>query len=565
MLNHFVKKYRAADRIFLAALFFLTGLVLLPVILGGIPDGKDLGHHLKFSAIYYEAISAGDLFPGWAASDNHGFGQAGIRFYPPLGYYGLSIARMLAGNWYDAIWINFFIWTFAGAVGFYYWAKEWLSPVWSAAGAILYVLAPYHLSQIYQTWLYAEYVAAGVLPFCFLFAARVCRRGKWIDVLALAVSVSLLTLSHIPTTIIGGLALSVYILFLIKPAELKIAFPKLFAAAVLSLSLSAFHWIKVVSEVDWVQFNTVQYRSGYYDYRNHIFPIFLSGGEFYQARLLWLFDALFILSALFFIPGALYLIFKIRDEKESVYRRPIVAVAATGAFSLFMASAASALLWQNISLLQKLQFPWRWLSVASLAGAMLFVLASSRLLAGESRFKRFGAYLVLSILLSMGLFNLTQNVLPAAPIRRTDFEAKAAVLINETGCPCWFPAWARPQAFNQPEKVSAGERAVRIDRWEAETRAFSVAAGEPTAARAATFYYPFWKAEVNGQDTVVERDENGVILIPLSGAESRIHLIFIEPFVNKIAHWLSLFSWAFFLFLPICLLWRKLLWVRQAK
>ncbi len=90
---------------------------------------------------------------------------------------------MIAGNWYNALSIDIFLWMFAGCVGVYFWAKEWFTPLTSALTASFYALIPFHLEKIYIYFFYAEYIAAAIAPFCFLFLTRICRRNKKTDYL----------------------------------------------------------------------------------------------------------------------------------------------------------------------------------------------------------------------------------------------------------------------------------------------------------------------------------------------------------------------------------------------
>ena len=62
----------------------------------------------------------------------------------------------------------------------------------SLFGAAVYTIAPYHVNQIYNAFTYAEFAAAGVLPFCFLFAERICKRRDWISSVGFAISFALL-------------------------------------------------------------------------------------------------------------------------------------------------------------------------------------------------------------------------------------------------------------------------------------------------------------------------------------------------------------------------------------
>ena len=90
------------------------------------------------------------------------------------------------------------------------------SAMWAA---ILYALAPYHVNQLYQAFLLAEFAGAAVLPFAFGFVERVCRRGRYSDIAGLAATYAFLILTHLPLAVMGSLALAIYSLARIERRE----------------------------------------------------------------------------------------------------------------------------------------------------------------------------------------------------------------------------------------------------------------------------------------------------------------------------------------------------------
>src|SRR5262249_16245863 len=153
-------------------------LITLPVLLFGVPKGNDLPQHYQFAVTFYDGAKEGIFFPSWSADVNSGFGDVGVRFYPPLSYYILDFFRGLLGNWFYARVSTFCFWFFLGGAGVYFWAREWFSQTASLAAAIAYIFIPYHANEIYNAFTYAEFAAAAILPFCFLFVTRVCNRGR---------------------------------------------------------------------------------------------------------------------------------------------------------------------------------------------------------------------------------------------------------------------------------------------------------------------------------------------------------------------------------------------------
>ena len=146
-------------------------LAIVPAILWGIPSNLDLTNHFRFALPFYDAIVAGDPYPGWLAESNGGYGDPSFRFYPPALYYLLAAARFVIGNWYGATLVVFVMVSIAGGLGMYFWSR-------TSWAAFFYALAPYHLNQLYQATLLAEWAGSAVLPFVFGFVDRVCEDRK---------------------------------------------------------------------------------------------------------------------------------------------------------------------------------------------------------------------------------------------------------------------------------------------------------------------------------------------------------------------------------------------------
>lgn len=557
-IKNFLNRYLSDDLLYLALILIVASILISPMYLSGIPNGRDFPQHLQFAETFYNSISEGDFFPGWAGSDNYGFGSVGIRFYPPMAYYVLAFTRFLTGNWQNAILLAFAFWMFAGSAGVYFWAKERLSSAEAFIAASLYAVAPYHLSQIYQTWLYAEFAAAGVLPFCFLFAAKLCRRRKAVDIVLLTVSYSLLLLTHIPTTITATIALAIYTLFLIDWRHYKETFIKLIAVLVLSLSATAFHWLKIVTEIDWVKHSDARYSTGYYDFHQYLFPMYYSAGDKYWARLLWHFDVSTVLTFLLLLPLIAVLILLLKNNKraESIDRF-VPALVAAGVFTLFIMSVLSVALWESVPLLQKVQFPWRWLSVFSGISVMAFSLSLRYLVERYAKLKKIGLYAVLFLIAAILIFDFTQNIIQSEPLTDKQFNEKLAESRTEAGCPCWWTSWADGSAFKEKRKVSGRQREVAVLNWQNEAREFDVAAGESAPLRIATFYYPHWRALVNDRFAPVLKNEDGSISILVPDKKSSVKLYFDEPRFLRIALILSLTTWCLLLLAGIVMAFAK--------
>lgn len=527
----------------------LTAVVLmLPILVFGIPSGNDLPQHFQFAQAYYDSLTGGDGFPNWSARENFGYGSIGIRFYPPLSYYVLAFARMISGNWFDAAWLAFTFWMVLGCVGVYFWARWWMPPKMSALAGAFYAIIPYHLNQLYISFVYADFAGAAILPFCFAFQTRVFKRGKKSDVLGLAVFYALLVLTHLPSAIIGSMSLAVYALILL---EKKKAFRQLAssaAAAFLGLAASSYYWLAMVIEMGWLNHATEKYQSGHYYFGNRFFPMYLSGTIKDNKDNLILSDIITSFCLLFLASAAVYFFYqKTENFGDGRAAQIFRFVLPLGLFAVFMATPLSYPVWKILTPLQKIQFPMRWMALVSMCGAIVTAATAYFLLKGEFLKKRSWIYASMIFLALFFIIDFTYMLYPSAfmPIERAQFEQDMRELPDKPNYVFWWAIWSKEDALKIKEKVLSGGRAVEIADWNPEQRSFTVEAGAPVSARIATFYYPRWKAEVNGRPVEPEKDENGALLIPLPAERSTVRLYFEEPSIVRASSLVSFLAWLF--------------------
>lgn len=498
---------------------------------------------IQFATAFQDAISAGHVFPSWA-NDNFGYGSIGIRFYPPLSLYILALTDFVTNDWFTAILTNLYLWMVGGCTGIYLFVKEWGTPTQGLLAAILYAVVPQHLGEIFQFFMFAEFAAWGMLPFCFLFMTRICRGGTWVDTALFALSYSLLILTHIPTTIIASFCFPIYVLFLVDRHDLKRTFIHLLSAIALTLLATSFRWVMFVSELNWIAHNGPEhYASGYYDFSLWLFPnILASRSLFLYVMTSWLFDIAIVLTVALTIP-ALVDLFRGSARRNSSVHKVLIASLVTAFFAFFMLSRLSFYAWSNITLLQKLQFPWRWLSVLSMFCVVLFSLSVPRLMSKFQKFERFVVYPALALVVAIMLFDITQIIIPSAPVPSAEMAQIEERLKTEPIWKGWWPTWAKEKAFDNTERVVAGGRKVEVTSWGRESKEFVVQPGEPLNIGVQNFYYPRWKATVNDRQTEIGMDENGAMTIPVPNDVSRVRLYFEEPLIIRVSYVVSFVTW----------------------
>jgi uncharacterized membrane protein len=554
----FLKEFVKTEKFYILLIVLVAFVVMLPVLLKGLPFGYDLPHHYQCAITFYESILSGDFYPSWSLNRNFGFGGMESRLYPPISHYSLALAYLAIGDWHIASWLTFTFYTFVGCLGVYLWAKEYMPAAQAVFAGCLYALLPYHLNQLYNTFFYAEFVGSSVLPFTFVFVARVCKRGKFTDVLGLAISFAVLILTHLPLTVIGAICFSLYALTLLEREKIFAQIGKLALGVFGALGASSFFWIKVLMERD-LMAKTLIYPDPWLDYSLHFLltPIQTFEGEL-RTRIYE--TATFFYDLMFLYPLILVLActipFFIWERRSKNNMKGVWLILG---ISVFLAIPFSNFVWERLPLLQEVQFPWRWLAIICIVVPMIAASQINFLIQWfQDKKRRPAALIIAGCILAVITFSVSQIIRQAPFIEKETVNEYIATKGKEIGFTFWWTIWTRKEAFDVKEKVVADNRKVEIQNWTATDREFKITEGDATEARIATFYHPNWKATVNDVEIQIIPDENGAILIPISNTKSSVTLHFIEPFILKVGQWISVLIWIGFILIIVAGLRKKI-------
>ena len=509
--------------------FAISLAVIVPTFIWGIPSNLDLSNHFRFALPFYDAIANGHLYPGWLAESNSGYGDPSFRFYPPALYYVLAAARSVFGNWYEATVAVFALLSLTGGFGMYFWANSILRESRAAWASFFYALAPYHINQLYQAVMLAEWAGAAVLPFCFGFVERICERGRPRDVAGLALAYGILVFTHLPLAIIGSLALLVYALGRISGPARAATLAKLATGVTLGLAASASYWVTMVSELRWIAVNDVEPLASV-DYRHNFLLSTLTPDNLS----VWWMNILTLMTLLLCAPALLLLW---RRDAASLRRVARPAIILT-AFAVFMALPLSRPIWNVFPQLQETQFPWRWLVVVSMGASILAAAALPLITDVGGKFDRVKRMAILGVMAISIAFTLSHIVREAQYLSPQKFENTLTEVRGTSSVNYWFPIWARSNPQPMSSAIEA-DRSVNIASWEPQHRNFSITAGPATEIRVKTFYYPHWTATSNGQALATRPDNDGALLIAVPDGATNISLEFREPARTRVSFFMS--------------------------
>ncbi len=525
-------------------LLFVGIVFITPALVYGVPANKDLLNHFRFALPFYDSLSVGHLYPGWLAESNSGYGDPSFRFYPPALYYLLSLARAVTGNWYIATLLSLGVLSILGALGMYFWTRSVSSDSSAMWASILYALAPYHVNELYQAFLLAEFAAASVLPFAFGFVERVCRRGRYRDVAGLAATYALLILTHLPLAVVGSIALGIYGFVRIDRKSWRTSLRLLGIGAALGLTASAFYWVRMVTELKWIGINAINTDSSVDFSQNFLFSTLSP-----ENLNVWWMNILAVMTFLLFVPGLA--LFSRRARTEAGFG-PLWPVTILAMLALFMTLPFSRPLWNLLPVLQQIQFPWRWLAVFSMAGSLLAAATLPYWTNNKMQWQGSLRLLVLGSVLVSVAFTVAHTVREAEYRNRQQFETDLQSVRGTASVNYWIPVWANPNPRPMKSEVEAGDRQVAVNDWMPEHRRFQVSNGDATDVRVRTFYYPHWVASSAGNVLPTRPDSDGALLISLPAqatSATAIDLDLREPRRVRISLVASAFGWLCIAFL----------------
>ena len=503
--------------------------IIIPAILWGIPSNLDLTNHFRFALPFYDSVVAGDFYPGWLAESNAGYGDPSFRFYPPAFYYVLSASRFLIGNWYGATLVTFVVVSIVSGLGMYFWARSFMPAATASWAAVFYALAPYHVNQLYQAAMLAEWAGSAVLPFVFGFVDRVCKRGKPRDIAGLAFTYGVLLFTHLPLAVIGSIALLVYAIARLEGPGRFVKLAKLACGSVLGLTFSAVYWVTMFSEMSWITGSKAggsENDVGYNFVLSSLSPDNLS---------VWWMNILTLMTLLLCAPVVVFF-FRVTARSRRMIR-PIIVLTA---FAMFMALPLSWPIWRVMRPLQEVQFPWRWLAVFSMGASLVAAAALPHVMDTAIKLDRAKRMLVFGAMVISVAFTFSHSIKEAQYFSRTRFESMVTEVRGTPSLDYWLPVWAHSNPRKMASDVEVAGRAVTVENWQAEHRRFSVTAGPLTEARVKTFYYPHWVAKNDANVLATRSDNDGALLISLPTNATTIDLDFREPARTKFSTTASL-------------------------
>jgi len=317
-----------------------------------------------------QALRDGQFPVRWVSDLGYGYGYPIFNFYAPLAYYIGALFVLLGYDVLLSTKIMIALPLFIAGIGMYLLAKEFWGKSGGIISAALAMCATYVAVNIFVRGAISEYYAYSFIPFVFYSIYTFYKTQTYRYVILLSLSFFAVIVSHNLTTLMlipfFLISLAVLIgIFIRQKKNTCILF--LSFAVFTAILLSAFYWLPALLEMKYT--NVSSQIGGKADFRDHFvcFPQLWESQWGYGGSTPGCIDGLsFRIGKLHILLSvlAIPLLFVLKNKKQKL-------ALGTGFFfvfvSVFFLLPHSTFIWNVTQVFAYIQYPWRFLSIASLS------------------------------------------------------------------------------------------------------------------------------------------------------------------------------------------------------
>lgn len=520
----------AHTRYWIMILVILLSAFTLPLFGRGIPASHDGEAIIARFAAYDKAFSDGHIPPRWAGDLNYRYGTPVFTFFYPLPGYAataLAVFRFPYETRYKILMIASFV---LCGVTFFWWMKRHVPETYAFLGGVLYGLLPYHFLNLFVRGALGELMALAIAPLIFLSADIMNQRLTSRSFAALSGTVALLILSHNGISLMFIPVLLLYILSTTTSLRKSITS---FAAVCFGFGLSAWFWLPALVEQKYTH-------------------AALYIGEMYQEHFLTPFQLIWspwglhadvtrangLSPQLGILPVGLFtLTLFVWYGTKKFHRTGFLFLVCT-ILTLILMLPLSQPIWNLLPLLQKLQFPWRFMALSSFA-AVCFITLMLPHISG-----RLALWIVFPLAC---LFSIPSAITLPPYMTHSD-----AYYTSYTGPTNFFgessTVWSagNPSAYAEYSLQAVEGKAVVQETYRSTIEhRYAVTVISPAKFIESTLYYPGWTVTTNTRPVPVEFQDpaaRGLITFTLTEGTHDVVLTFRETKFRTLTNVISLAS-----------------------
>lgn len=517
-------------------LFLLFLWAIFPFLTPGLPNTHDGQTHVMRLASFHQALIDGQIPPRWAGNLVFGFGSPVLSFAFPLPYLLGEVFHRFGFSFIDSLKAVFILSVLFSGLTMFLFLSRLTSRLPAFLGTALYLLAPYRFIDLYVRGDVGESLVF-VFPPLILWLLWDQEKINFTKITFAAFTVGAMLLSH---QIMAVVFLAIIFILLLSRRRVLV----FLISAVLGFLIAAFNLLPLIFEKRLVNLNWLiltNFQDQFPTLRSLLYSAWHWGPALPGSPEISMAFQLGIAQWLVIFLLVSCLIWHRRLFKETDYRLSVlVLVLFLGV--LFLITSYSQFLWENISLLAMVLYPWRFLGVA-----VFLVAVMSALLIHQVKQNSIKIFLAI-ILVALAWYSNRNHV---QVVGRT---------IHDDAFYLTFPGtsdmWGEflPRNTELPQKPP--DEKVEITKSEAKIEDLKVKSNEVSFKTTSEkevqfliniFSYPGWQVWVDEQKARFLPSRFLEFLVP--AGEHEVKAKFTETPIRQISNYLSLGTLIFLLFL----------------
>jgi len=509
-----------------------------------------------------QVLEAWQIPPRIAPNLGFGYGYPFFNFYPPFAYYVAEVFKIVGFSYIGSIKFMVGLGFILGSFFMYLLSKEFFGKLGGLISAVFYTFAPYHAVDVYVRGAFPEFWSMVFLPLIFWSLYKLNKDYKWKYIILSIVSTSFLILSHNLVMVMAGPFIFVWIILWSFVTRNKIRYLCLsLSALIFSFLTTAYFWIPSFFEKGYTMVNLLttelanygqhficlpQFWNSPWGYGGSVAGCVLDGMSF-QIGKIQIFMSLFsVLTA--------FVLFSIKKSRTLGVMLFVFIVSLL--FSVFMMTSYSRFVWDRISLLWYVQFPWRFLIFTSffasfLAGSFVLIPISSKI-----------KYIFATLILFGTIFINAKYFVPSKfllSVKDVDYVSQEKIRWDTS-----ILAWEYVPKGIATKKSDINTTIIDIEKKDIAKKSFQVISGDmvvkqlkdipqekeylvssskKSILRINTYSFPGWKVYVDGKETPYANN-NKLKLITLSPLVGNHTVVakFTDTQIRHWGNWISLVS-----------------------
>jgi uncharacterized membrane protein len=487
--------------------------------------------HLHTMEQFDKVLRSGVIYPRWVPDINHGYGILTLIYYPPGFFYLTSAFNAILNDWMNTLFVITTLALSASGLSLYFLARTFYGQLASAVAAVLYMMLPMHMLDLYWRGGLPQFIGYVFPPLVMYFAYKLGREGKPRHYAGFAIFYGLHLLIHLPVSLMFTYAVAFFAAaWAIKERNWRIG-ARLAGAMLLGLLLSAIYWLPAAFETKYA-----------YEFASDLFPYHqsyitlapvLDADPYYD---LWrLLNNIFAFNALALIATIVVLRYLRRSlaagaGATSVQWSPLAMWITMGIATTFMSTSFSGYISVLLPKIQITVPAWRWLTLAAMFTSLIVAAAIDGIRKQAAMPPKVlwtcRAAVVVVILLNVWLSVRWSVIRPLS--HPTFHPAPSASSVVESS---WTPKNAtQPQELPDTPLVVAEPEgaAIEVSRWEPQDREVQVKVESPTIVRLKTYNFPGWTARLDGKVVPMLSDKDGIQQIEVPPGIHKIQAAFVN-------------------------------------